>query len=311
MGQLLHRLALPYARLELPGWGKVLRWCGVSAAVEAASRWPRDLTLTGKSHGFAVELDLTKQHERTMYFLGRSEELEIELFFQEAIRQGDAVIDVGANVGMLSLLAARLVGRQGRVFSFEPNPSLCSRLRATFQRNAISNVQLFEMGLADRTTEMELQVLPGLDVLGTLAPVQEAAATTYRVSVRQADDILPAELAGPVLVKIDVEGFEVSVLRGMGGLVERLKPAIVTEVEPLWLARAGTSPRELFEMMAGYGYRGFHLGSKRRGLRRHMCLSPVAHEDALAQVRKRASERNVVWIHPMSIHAARLQKHLI
>src|ERR1700722_18974466 len=131
---------LPYSRLELPGWGKLLRLTGVLGK----DGWQRAPTraMRCKGHGYLLSLDLSNWSKRLSYFLGRHHEIATALFLRAAVSAGDTFIDVGANVGFVTLHAAALVGPTGRVYTFEPNPQLVDRLRKLIALNKLDHVTL-------------------------------------------------------------------------------------------------------------------------------------------------------------------------
>src|SRR5881394_476791 len=130
---ILARLAVPYASMELPGWGKVLKAVGVFDH----TRWDGAPTFTirGKLHGYKMPLSLESWSERQIYFLGRYYELGTQSFVMACIRPGDTFCDIGGNIGMMTLLGARLVGDAGRVHTFEPNPREVERISSTLAEN--------------------------------------------------------------------------------------------------------------------------------------------------------------------------------
>lgn len=300
---LLARLALPYARLELPGWGKVLRHAGVFDD----TRWKGAPTavVRGKLHGYVMTLDLSNWSERRTYFLGRFYELATQLFVKEFVRPGDRFIDVGGNIGMITLLAARCAGPAGQVLAFEPNPVAFQRLKSVVLYNAIDHVTMREVALGDREGELVLSVLLGHTGMSTLGDVvgkdQQHVTDRYTVKVVRGDDVIPADLPGPAMVKIDVEGFECHALRGMSETLSRLRPAVVAEALPQTLERAGSSLGELFRLMRGHGYDAYDLDIKRAGLGYGMSLRPAAERDE-------HGSNNVAFIHPDSPHAERLKE---
>ena len=112
----------PYISRELPAWGKVYK-----AAVgdfEADDRWKghERIWFRGKFHEYEMSLDLGYWSNRATFFLGRYPDLPTQLIMKAYLKPGDTFIDIGANEGMISLLASSLVGRTGKVLSFEPNP---------------------------------------------------------------------------------------------------------------------------------------------------------------------------------------------
>jgi FkbM family methyltransferase len=294
-------LAVPYARMELPGWGRVLRLMGVHADARWADAPGREVR--GKWHGYWMTLELSDWSERLTYFLGRFYDLGTQLFVRSSVREGDSFVDVGGNIGMITLLAARLVGERGRVETFEPNPEVFHRLSGCVERNGLAGrVRLHNKALADEPGELTLSVLTEHSGMGTLSELkgkeQAMVSRTHRVSVERGDALLGSDLAGPATVKVDVEGFECRVLRGLDGTLRRLRPAVVTEVSPGHLERAGASVKELFELLAGHGYNGYTLGTPRRGLRHELSLRPVKELDLRGN--------NMAWVHPESVHQERL-----
>src|SRR5213083_889189 len=117
---LLALMALPYVRRELPGWGPLMSRLGVYDDARWTDAPVRKLR--GKLDQCEHFLDLRDWSDRQFYFLGRYYELAMLLLFKTLLAAGDSFVDVGANVGMFTLMAARRVGTDGRVEAFEPNP---------------------------------------------------------------------------------------------------------------------------------------------------------------------------------------------
>jgi FkbM family methyltransferase len=304
----LYRLSatalLPYLRSELPGWGRMLR--GVGILNDAHWVGAPTKQLRGKLHGYRMTLDLSNWSERQTYFLGRFYDLPTQLLVRAALRAGDSFIDVGANVGMITLLAARCVEQGGIVHSFEPNPVACARLRQHVLANELAHIQLHNAALADEPGELTLTVVGKHTGMGTLAPVftsgNHSRVTTHRVSVARGDDVLQDLPLRPVMVKIDVEGFECRVLKGLSRLLrERAgETVVVTEAVDAHLNRADASKAELFSIMQDHGYRAFSLRTRRAYFRHRLNLRPI--EDP-----SRSSTNNVVWLSAGGEHERRLR----
>ncbi|MDP2712479.1 MAG: FkbM family methyltransferase [Solirubrobacteraceae bacterium] len=155
-----------------------------------------------------------------------------ELQVQEALRRtvgpGAVVWDVGANIGAFSLLAARTVGPAGRVVAIEPDARCAAAVADNAARNAIDWIDVHHVAAAAATEPTELVVVR--DSLWTrLASIGGHEHEVERRSVAgYALDDLPAP--APLLVKIDVEGAELDVLRGMRRLLAEVRPVIVCEM---------------------------------------------------------------------------------
>jgi FkbM family methyltransferase len=303
-------LILPYTRLELPGWGYLFRLAGAGSAennqlwADAPSRTIRD-----KRTHYVVRLDLSNWSERHTYFIGRYYELALQLLMTRLLAPGDRFVDVGANRGAITLCGASLVGVTGRVDSFEPNPECCERIRQTLALNRLQHVRVHPVALSDRSGTMTLRVIANYSGTATLASLPEdqrgLVTRQFEVQVLVGDDVLEGSAARPTLVKIDVEGYELHVLRGLRGTIERWHPAVVTEVQRDWLVRAGTSRSELLEFMSAQGYRAFGLTTRRCFLKHRLHLVPIDQNGV-----EQASFGDFLWLHPGSKAWAKLKPYV-
>jgi FkbM family methyltransferase len=165
------------------------------------------------------------------YALGTSEPL-VQQALVDCLRAGDVVYDVGANVGFLTLLAARRVGPQGHVVAFEPMPEAAAAARHNVALNGMTHVSVYEIGLGARAGVAEFLLAPEL-TWGKLAATGARPDTTgsIRVDVAVIDDLVRNnELPAPSLVKIDVEGGEGDVLRGMAWTARAHGPLVLCEM---------------------------------------------------------------------------------
>lgn len=176
---------------------------------------------------------------------------------------GDIFVDVGANIGLYSILASRRVGQTGRVLAFEPSPREFARLLENLTLNDAMSVTPFSVALGGAPGLMDLHIAPTHTGLNTLQ-ISDSAAHAFRgarvhsVPVLTFDDAIAPLLAGRTvkLLKIDVEGAEMDVLIGMkAALAEGLFARIVIEVTPDFLRAFGRTKGELYDLLAGFGYR--------------------------------------------------------
>lgn len=193
--------------------------------------------------------------------------------FRRYLRPGMRVADIGANIGYYTLLAATLVGAGGEVFAFEPNPENCRLLLLSLAENAIANVRLHPLALAETRGFAYFSTHIGSN--GGLVPAAAALATGHGSIVPTAR--LDALVAPPLdFIKMDVEGAEYGVLRGAQSLIASARPVITTEFSCEMIARvSGCAPREFLEFFLRYGY-AIHLIGKTDGR-----LEPVADIAAL------------------------------
>lgn len=151
----------------------------------------------------------------------KEKDCEILRIMTDALPEGGCCWDVGANIGVYSVIAARAVGSAGRVLAFEPEPSSRLRLLANIANNGLSNVDVAPVALGGQ--EGTLRMLRGTSTsAGThrLLQDEEMAARENTLEVRVVrGDVYRQErnLPEPTLIKIDVEGAELDVLKGLSG----------------------------------------------------------------------------------------------
>ena len=167
------------------------------------------------------------------------------------LKRGDVVIDAGANIGYFSILAAACVGAAGRVLAFEPEPCNCRLLRANCVLNGVdSRVQLFEMALAERDGAGTLYLHP--DNLGDHC-IYAGGARHRAVPIvcRAGAPLLQPHYPRINFLKLDTQGAEAAVLRGLLPLLLDSVPALclLVELTPYALRQAGASGAQLLDML--------------------------------------------------------------
>lgn len=143
--------------------------------------------------------------------------------FEKLICPGDAIFDVGAHVGYYTLLSSRLVGTEGRVYSFEPNPENARYLRRHCAVNRCGNVSITEAAASDRGGTARFRFGTGS---GTGRLAEEGEEGVVSVASLRLDDFAAERALAPSAIKIDVEGAEASVLRGALRILEEARPVI-------------------------------------------------------------------------------------
>jgi len=180
-------------------------------------------------------------------------------FVNAFLKPGDVFVDVGANVGLFTLIAARQVGKRGYVYAFEPSGPTFERLRENIYLNRLKNVSAFRLALSDSEGTMELlSSKEGLDAWNSFAPPyigeefsgETVPARTWDTFVRE------NRLSGRVtMMKIDVEGWEGRVLRGAERELARPDaPVLQVEFTDEAAQAAGFSCRDLYGQLTELGY---------------------------------------------------------
>jgi FkbM family methyltransferase len=157
-----------------------------------------------------------------------SYEVEMQDRIGELLDEGAVFLDVGANVGFFTLLASRAVGDGGRVIAFEPHPRNLDLLRRHVEMNECRNVEVVAAAVSDREGTARF------GGFGSTAKLTDDGA--FEVRTMAVDDLWASGAFGaPRLVKIDVEGAELSALLGMRRMIEETRPHILLELHGQWI----------------------------------------------------------------------------
>lgn len=174
------------------------------------------------------------------------------------IHEGDRVVDVGANIGLLTLPAAQRVGSMGSVIAFEPLPRLADVLRRSMYTNGMAaRVSVVAAACGDHSGTATIHAA---QILGhsSLLPV-EGEVRTLDVPLCTLDEFVPTHTRIS-LVKIDAEGYELFVWRGMRRIVaDNPDLAVIVEFGPTHLARAGVSIAAWLQAFVSAGFTGYEI----------------------------------------------------
>jgi FkbM family methyltransferase len=202
-------------------------------------------------------INLYKESELANYIYLGFEEKEI-LFLQKFLRSGDGVLDIGANIGLFTLEAAAIVGEKGRVTAYEPDPATYTRLVENCMLNDFSFAHCKQMAVSSQRGVLQFNIAgKGYDAWNSLAPIPSKKITnTIDVNTTTLDHEI-SEYPAPeniTLIKIDVEGWELFVLKGGADFLQQYSPVCMVEFTEINLNAAGSSSKDVFECMEGFGY---------------------------------------------------------
>jgi FkbM family methyltransferase len=183
-------------------------------------------------------------------------------WFVRSLRPGDVVVDVGANIGYYTVLAGHLVGESGRVYAFEPDPISFEYLSKNVRLNGLRNVVLEQKAVSNESGTIRLYLADEnkgdhriYDPKGEQRPSVEVEAVAL-------DDYFAGVEDSVDFVKVDTQGAELVILKGMMDLVRRSPSAILAfEYAPKLLTGFGSSPRELVDGFLELELEMFDLGT--------------------------------------------------
>jgi FkbM family methyltransferase len=252
-GQIFERLPFRYQFMKLVGLlglrGALFRlYCRCFGPAGGILQ----LDVAGKSAKFYVY----SQHYADWLKTLDKEGYLLELLIRN-LHSGDCFYDVGAEIGLYTLLLAKVVGEKGKIIAFEPEDSRYERVRENLKLNSLRNVRLFHLALGSHSGEGKLYigrvgVAPGLiDTPATRSRHQ----ITQKVEVTVGDRFVEmGNLPQPRAVKIDVEGYEYSVIKGLQRtLSNRTCEIACCEIHPIMLPKEITS-NDVIDLFKSYGF---------------------------------------------------------
>ena len=278
-----------------------LRWCPITDGKRLLLNLTRDLitpddpiAVFESKYGFRLKANLANPEHQYLYFYGTHDERHIVTKLLRIIQPGDICWDIGANIGFYTCLLASRVEDAGTVVAFEPALRTCGYLRENVSLNRFANVTVINKGLSDRVEQRHLYYAEAGLAEGTASlKYVNGRAASERVTLDTIDS-LTRELPVPDFIKIDVEGYQLEVLRGGEHYLKTHAPLLMAELKDV-----GETNRALYAEIENYvadlGYQLYEI--KRYSLRRCKKLSDSPKRNFfLVKEHSRAFSRILPWL---------------
>ena len=221
------------------------------------------ISMPAEMGGYDFKCDLRDTISREVCFTGQYEPQETALV-QSILRPGMTFVDVGANWGYFTLLAANLVGRNGRVLSLEPDPRHFRSLSANVARSELNQVTAVQIAAANEAGTLSLA---GFDERGGNYGVSRIVADSkdharvFQVAANSLDQLLEEHSLSSVdLMKMDIEGGEAFAIKGLANsLASHRVERLLLELHPAQIAEHGSSVSEIIGSLHAAGYSGWTI----------------------------------------------------
>ena len=278
-----------------------LRWCpitdGKRLLLNLTKDWitPEDPIVTFETkYQFRLKANLANPEHQYLYFYGTHDERYIVTKLLNIIKPGDICWDVGANIGFYTCLLASLVEDSGAVVAFEPAARTCGYLKENVSLNQFTNVTVVNKGLGDKQEQRLLHYSEAGLAEGTASlKYADRRAASERVTLDTIDNLIP-ELPTPDFIKIDVEGYQLEVLRGAEHCLKTHAPLLMAELRDV-----GETNRAFFgeieDYVADLGYQLYEI--RKHSIRQCDGLSDTAKRNFfLVREHSRAYPRILPWL---------------
>lgn len=204
--------------------------------------------------GITMNLGIIDVIERNLITRG-TWETSVGEVLNRTLKPGDHFLDVGANIGYFSLMASNLVGKDGLVLACEPSVRALSKLVTHIHQNTEKNVVLLSAGAGIESSIETLHLAQDTNIgASTLRKISDHSAGDEKVLVLNLGEMLDGLKFAPDVIKIDVEGYEFSVLKGIRTLLSNTSPVVICELSNAFFADMGHTTGDVINFMASMGY---------------------------------------------------------
>ena len=278
-----------------------LRWCPITDGKRLLLNLTRDritpeepIVTFETKYQFRLKANLTNPEHQYLYFYGTHDERYIVTKLLNIIKPGDICWDIGANIGFYTCLLASLVEDSGAVVAFEPAARTCGYLKENVSLNQFTNVTVVNKGLGDKQEQRLLHYSEAGLAEGTASlKYADGRAVSERVALDTIDDLI-RELPTPEFVKIDVEGYQLEVLRGGEHFFKTRAPLLMAELKDV-----GETNRAIFgeleDYVANLGYQSYKI--RKHSIQRCKRLSDTTERNFfLVKEHSRAFSKILPWL---------------
>lgn len=249
--------------------------------------------------GFRLYVDMRDAMIGSSIASGAPYEAHLAAVLRKALRPGDTFLDLGANIGYFTMLAASLVGPSGRVIAFEPRHDNVALLRLSARENGFGCVEVHPLAAAEREQAFKYYPHPDNSLSHVVEEARLGSGTSHAVRAVALDEAL-AGLPRLDVVKMDIDGNEPRALAGMRGLLTRHHPLLFFELAPSCLEQVSRAdPEALLEEIRRLGYELRTLGLD------GYASPPQTAQEVLAAYRRSGSTHIDLVAYPGSEPAAK------
>ncbi len=188
-------------------------------------------------------------------------EKSITELIKKKVKKGDVVLDIGANIGYYTLIFAKLVGKKGKVFAFEPEPTNFSLLKKNVEVNGYKNVVLVQKAVLNKIGKLNLYL--NEDNMGDHRTYDSHDDRRFiEIESIRLDDYFKDYNGRINFIKMDIQGAEFGALQGMYDLLKKNSVEMTTEFWPGGFKRFGASSEEYLNLLTKLGFKIYQMGDK-------------------------------------------------
>lgn len=202
-----------------------------------------------------IKVHLDDWIQQQLFFLGEYEKPEIDYLY-ETLKPGNVFVDVGANIGLFSLNASKIVGLEGKVYAFEAFMPNYVKLYDNIKINNYTNIVAENNAILNQNSTIEILYNESDKNVGMASTYLKNFTSKELVEGFSLDHYFNDKMIEKVdLIKIDIEGGEYNALLGMDRILSELKPKVLIEINQVALENSGHNENEIIEFFKKYNYK--------------------------------------------------------
>lgn len=202
-------------------------------------------------------------------YYGNEYEADNYHFVESNLKEGMHLIDIGAHIGLFSVIVSKQVGKSGKVVCLEPTPGTFQILSKTLRLNHCANVKPLQAAAGEKPGKATFYVdnnVEGANSNSLVLNRSKDRVKGYEVEVKSIDQICTEEALRPSLIKIDAEGAELDVLKGGLNTFKIIRPLIILGLHPNFISNKGDSLQEIWDLIESCNYRVIFEGKQLNAL---------------------------------------------
>ncbi|MCR4263591.1 MAG: FkbM family methyltransferase [Candidatus Roizmanbacteria bacterium] len=207
----------------------------------------------------SVVLDLRTTFDRYLFIMKETPHPELNWYYKKNLKKNSVVFDIGSSNGYFAMLAARIAPR-GSIHAFEPVPDIYKNFRRSIQVNHINNITPNQLCVGEKDGTMTFYIATNTDTSGIRKTEhQKEIKKTFKCTMTRLDTYCRKKKISKIdLIKIDVEGNELSILTSSRKLLSKYKPVLIVEFSTKTSKNFGYAPGDLYDFFTKLGYRLYY-----------------------------------------------------
>lgn len=231
---------------------KAIRWI-IVVAKKAYVKITRISKIKYTYKGARFNLNLSKDVDSRLFYYGFEEDITDQ--FVKTLKKGDIVFDIGANIGIYSVLAGKIVGERGLVYSFEPANNAYEILNSNIDLNLLRNIKAYKLGVSESSGQVTFNKCED-DAYNSIGnkPMKEIKEVVTIQTTSIDEFVKNNNIKRIDVIKVDTEGAEYLIFKGGMQTLKAFKPKLFFEYNPYAINGFDNDRKELIDLVLSLGY---------------------------------------------------------